>query len=179
LGRVFLAFRCFFAILFRGRLSPEAIERLGLMPRTAQPSAPAAPPRPAAPAADHIDGAVQMLSILQRDSRLIDFLMEDISAYDDEQIGAAVRSLHDQCRDSLGHYVHLAPVIDGVEGTLTHIAGTPAAADPSFVKFVGNVPAEPPKSGVLRHKGWRAEKVELPVPPHRSPVVAPAEIEIE
>jgi hypothetical protein len=177
LGRVFLAFRCFFAILFHGNISAESAERLGLVARAA--AAPAPAPRPAAPAADHIDGAVAMLAILQRDSRLIDFLMEDISAYEDDQIGAAVRSLHDQCRDSLAHYVKLAPIIDGVEGTATRIAGTPAAADPSFVKFVGNVPAEPPPGGVLRHKGWRAEKVELPAPPHRSPVVAPAEIEIE
>jgi hypothetical protein len=178
LGRVFLAFRCFFAILFHGNISAEAAERLGLVPRAA--AAPAAPPRPAAPAADHIDGAVAMLAILQRDSRLIDFLMEDISAYEDDQIGAAVRSLHDQCRGSLARYVQLAPIIDGVEGTATRILeGTPAATDPSLVKFVGNVPAQPPSEGVLRHKGWRVEKVELPAPPHRLRVVAPAEIEIE
>ena len=60
-------------------------------------------------------------AILQRDSRLIDFLMEDISPYSDDQVGAAVRNLHDQCRDTLDRYVHLAPVIDGVEGTFTKV----------------------------------------------------------
>ena len=49
-----------------------------------------------------------MLAILQRDSRLVDFLMEDIAAYSDDQIGAAVRELHDQCRDSIARYVTLA-----------------------------------------------------------------------
>ncbi len=59
-----------------------------------------------------------MIAILQRDARLVDFLMEDISGYADDQIGAAVRELHDQCRDSLARYITLEPVIiDGVEGT--------------------------------------------------------------
>jgi hypothetical protein len=47
------------------------------------------------------------------------------------------------------------------------------------LKFIGNVPAQPPDGGTLRHKGWRAEKVELPKPKHGAVVIAPAEIEIE
>ena len=118
-----------------------------------------------------------MLAILQRDSRLVDFLMEDISGYSDDQIGAAVRELHDQCRDSLARYVTLSPVIDGVEGTY---AKAPAQ-DPNLVKFVGNVPAQPPAGGTLRHKGWRAAKVDLPALSGKqdASVIAPAEIEIE
>jgi len=45
-----------------------------------------------APKSGPADGAVQILSILQRDARLVDFLMEDVSAYSDEQVGAAVRA---------------------------------------------------------------------------------------
>src|SRR5262245_9503704 len=77
----------------------------------------AAAAAPAAPTVRTADGALQILGIMQRDSRLIDFLMEDIAAYSDDQIGAAVRELHDQCRDSIARYVTLTPVIDGVEGT--------------------------------------------------------------
>ncbi len=123
------------------------------------------------------DGALQMLAILQRDSRLIDFLMEDISSYADDQVGAAVRELHDQCRDSMGRYITLQPVIDGVEGTFAQAPSTDAAV----VKFVGNVPAKPPSGGTLRHKGWRAVKVELPALGARqdAKIVAPAEIEVE
>ena len=123
------------------------------------------------------DGALQMIAILQRDSRLVDFLMEDISGYADDQIGAAVRELHDQCRDALGRYVTLTPVIDGVEGTY---AKAPSK-DANVVKFVGNVPAKPPEGGTLRHKGWRAVKVDLPAIGGKQDVtiVAPAEIEIE
>jgi hypothetical protein len=173
LGRIILAFRGFFNILFQGTLSDDVILTLGL---TRPAPKPAAPPEPAA---DHIDGAVEMLAILQRDSRLIDFLMEDISAYDDEQIGAAVRSMHDQCKASLIRYVRLTPVIDAVEGTQASVANIAAADKPSLVKFIGNVPAQTPKSGTLRHKGWRAEKIELPKPKHGAVVIAPAEIEIE
>lgn len=181
MNRILLAFRCFFNILFHGVLSAETLERLHLTGRAAaaaRTAAAAAPPAaPAAPAVRTTDGALQLLGILQRDSRLVDFLMEDISAYSDDQVGAAVRELHDQCRDSVARYVSLAPVIDGVEGTFVQAP----SKDPNVVKFVGNVPAKPPSGGTLRHKGWRASKVELPAITGRQDpqVIAPAEIEIE
>jgi len=163
LSRIFLAFRAFFAILFGNPLPVELKP-----PAPAKPAAPAkaAPPPPPNPA-----HALQLLAILQRDSRLLDFLMED------KQIGAAVRSLHDQARDSLGRYLSLQPVIDGVEGAYTRPATTDAAA----VKFIGNVPATRPEGGILRHKGWRATKVDLPAlnPKQDATIIAPAEIEIE
>ncbi|HEX3877865.1 MAG TPA: DUF2760 domain-containing protein [Bryobacteraceae bacterium] len=175
MNRIGLAFRSFFALLFGGALSDELIRDLGLVKREAVP-----PPRPTPPPAPLVrtsDGALQMVAILQRDSRLIDFLMEDISGYADDQIGAAVRELHDQCRDSLTRYIKLEPVIDGVEGTY---AKAPSK-DPNLVKFVGNVPAKPPEGGTLRHRGWRASKIDLPTigAKQDAAVVAPAEIEIE
>ena len=142
-------------------------------PTAAIPSSPVAAP----PVVKASDGALQMLSILQRDARLLDFLMEDISGYADDQIGAAVRELHDQCRESVARYVALQPVIDGVEGTFTQAP----SSDPNAVKFVGNVPAQPPAGGILRHRGWRAAQVDLPAPSGQRDVtiLAPAEIEIE
>ena len=170
--RILLAFRCFFNILFHGALSAEALGVLHLARREQPASA-----KPAAASKTPADGALQILAILQRDSRLVDFLMEDIGSYSDDQVGAAVRELHDQCRDSLARYVILQPVIDGVEGT-------PARApsgDPHAVRFIGNVPATPPSAGTLRHKGWRATKVDLPslAAKEDTSIVAPAEIEIE
>ena len=172
MNRILLAFRCFFNILFHGALSAEALGVLKLARREQ-----AAPAKPAAPSRTPADGALQILTILQRDSRLVDFLMEDIASYSDDQVGAAVRELHDQCRDSLARYVALQPVIDGVEGT-------PARApsgDPKAVRFIGNVPATPPSGGTLRHKGWRAAKVDLPglTAKEDTTIIAPAEIEIE
>jgi hypothetical protein len=166
-----LAFRCWFDVLFRGRLSDRDALALGLTH--------AAAPLPAAPTTMRTaGGALQLLAVLQRDARLVDFLMEDISGYPDEQVGAAVRELHAQCRQSLARYVSLVPVIDGVENARTTVPGD--AADPARVRFIGNVPAEPPRAGILRHRGWRAEKVELPAAPGADvSVIAPAEIEVE
>jgi hypothetical protein len=179
LNRIVLAFRCFFNLLFSGELSPETLTALNLTRRGAAPAASpkAASAAPAAPTVRTSDGALQLLAILQRDSRLVDFLMEDIAAYSDDQVGAAVRELHDQCRDSVARYVKLEPVVDGVEGTYAKAPGK----DASLVKFVGNVPAQPPAGGTLRHKGWRATKVDLPALPTKqdATVIAPAEIEIE
>lgn len=168
MSRILLAFRAFFAILF-GLPLPREIKTPAPAPRPAAAKAEPQPPNPAY--------ALQLLAILQRDSRLVDFLMEDIASYDDDQIGAAVRSLHDQARDSLARYLSLQPVIDGVEGAYTR----PATTDPAAVKFIGNVPAGKPEGGVLRHKGWRAAKVDLPVlnPKQDASFIAPAEIEVE
>jgi hypothetical protein len=171
--RLILAFRSFFSILFSGALSDDLAAALGLSRRAVAKPAPAPTTAPATAS----DGALQILAILQRDSRLIDFVMEDVSAYSDDQVGAAVRSLHDQCRDALNRYVQLAPVIDGVEGTFTRLA----SIDPSSVKLLGNVPPKPPPGGILRHKGWRCLKVDLPVLQGKQDVmvIAPAEVEIE
>ena len=178
MSRILLAFRAFFNILFHGRLSDALASSLGLSRRAAAPASAAKPSASAAaPAVQTSDGALQMLGILQRDSRLLDFLMEDVAAYSDDQIGAAVRELHDQCRDSVSRYVTLQPVIDGVEGTFVQAP----SKDPNLVKFVGNVPAKAPSGGTLRHKGWRAAKVNLPALAAKqdATILAPAEIEIE
>ena len=176
MNRILLAFRCFFEILFHGALSPNALGALKLARREQPAPGPKGTP-PAAALRTPADGALQILTILQRDSRVVDFLMEDIASYSDDQVGAAVRELHDQCRDSLARYVTLQPVIDGVEGTPVKAP----SGDPHVVRFIGNVPAAPPSGGTLRHKGWRAAKVDLPAlaAKEETSIIAPAEIEIE
>ena len=176
MSRIVLAFRSFFAILFSGKLPVDIAHELGFSQKKGRPApskatTPARTPQPS-------DGALQILGILQRDARLIDFLMEDIAAYSDDQVGAAARSLHQQCRDSLNRYLRLAPVIDGVEGSFTKLDSN----DPATVKLLGNVPVNgKAPGGVLRHKGWKAEKIDLPpiALSASSIVIAPAEIEIE
>ncbi|HLH37975.1 MAG TPA: DUF2760 domain-containing protein [Bryobacteraceae bacterium] len=166
MNRIAFAFRSFFSILFRGSLAADIAQAFGYVKAAPVRVAPA--PRQPGPA----EGAVQILAILQRDSRLIDFLMEDISGYSDEQVGAAVRDVQQKARKSLERYLQLTPVIDGVEGTYTK-------ADASDVKLIGNVPANgKAPGGLLRHKGWRAAKVDLPNS-QVGDVLAPAEIEVE
>ena len=170
MNRISQAFRSFFSILFSGVLPADIAQAFGyskVIPIKATPA-----PKPQS---GPEDGAVQILSVLQRDARLVDFLMEDISAYSDEQVGAAVRDVQLQSRQTLERYLKLQPVIDGVEGDFTKTEGLAAAS----VKLVGNVPPSGKAAGgLLRHKGWKAEKVDLPsLPPGN--ILASAEIEVE
>ncbi len=101
--------------------------------------------------------------------------MEDLSTYADAQIGQAVRDVHSGCRESLGRYVTLSPVMAEEEGRQTTIA---SGLDPARIKVVGNV-GTPPVRGVLRHRGWEATRVNLPpLPSAGRTIVAPAEIEV-
>ena len=173
MSRISLAFKSFFSILFGNELPDAVAKAFGYVKQTAVKPA----PKPA-PEVRTSDGALQVLSILQRDARLIDFLMEDISGYSDDQIGAAVRTMHEQSRAALSRYLTLRPVVDGVEGTPTRIE----SRDPGMVKLLGNVPPDGKASqGILRHRGWKVEKVDLPKlnPNQNMTVLAPAEIEIE
>jgi len=122
------------------------------------------------------DRAVQVLALLQRDGRLVDFLMEDLTGYPDAQVGAAARDVHTGCRDSLARYITLAPVMNEEEG---HPLTVERGIDPARLKIVGNAPASPPLRGVLRHRGWEATRIELPplLTTGRT-IVAPAEIEV-
>jgi hypothetical protein len=170
LSRIPLAFRAFFSILFRGQLGADIALALGFQKK----AAPAPPPSKATPA----DGALQLLGILQRESRLVDFLMEDLAGLPDEQVGAAVRPIHEQSRAALARLVKLTPIIDGVEGAYTRLV----SVDTSAVRVLGNAPANTTiEGGTLRHKGWRAEKVNLPGLGRGDDagIVAPAEIEVE
>src|ERR1044072_8265170 len=99
--RISYAFRSFFRILSSGEIPGDVAQEL------IQPTDEIAPP-PVEVAtlqrespADSADRAVQILAILQRDGRLIDFFTEDIAPYSDQQIGAAVRDLHQSCKNAL------------------------------------------------------------------------------
>jgi hypothetical protein len=176
LNRILLAFRAFFALLFGGKLPDDLVAELGLTSR----SAPASKPPPAPPALQIkvSDGALQLLGMLQRDARILDFLMEEITPYSDEQVGAAAREVHDSAREIVIRHFAPVPVVDAMEGSLA----TPPDGNPALVKYIGNVPASgPPPAGVLRHRGWRATAVTLPLLNSRQDlaVLAPAEIEVE
>ena len=175
MSRFSAAFSSFFSILFSGVLPDQVAAEFGFT--KAKPTAVAPPPEPKIKVAD---GALQLLQILQRDSRLLDFFMEDIQSYADEQIGAAVRSIHTDSRAALNRHFTLAPVIDGVEGTYQKLdAGKPP--DPNRIKLIGNVPASGKvPGGTLRHRGWLASDVTLPPLGKQDPsILAPAEIEVE
>lgn len=176
MNRILLAFRAFFALLFGGKLPDDLVAELGLA-RKAAPVA-KAPPAPPVPQIKATDGALQLLGMLQREARILDFLMEDIAPYSDDQVGAAARDVHDSARDILIRHFAPGPVIDAMEGSVA----TPPDGNPALVKYIGNVPSTgKPPAGVLRHRGWRAAAATLPSLNSRQDlaVLAPAEIEVE
>jgi Domain of unknown function (DUF2760) len=176
LNRIVLAFRAFFALLFSGKLPEDMVSELGLAPKA--PPKPEPPPRPVTPEFKPADGALQLLGILQNEGRVLDFFMEDIGPYSDDQVGAAAREVHEKTREALIRHFAPAPVIDAVEGSVAN----PPDGNPAFYKYVGNVPASgKPPAGTLRHKGWKATAVSLPKMNTRQDlaVLAPAEIEVE
>jgi hypothetical protein len=181
--RVVSAFRCFLSILLHAQI-PEDIAQKLIKPAAAIPQAPPAVAPSVSrlkeverPSAESFDRAVQMLALLQRDGRLIDFLAENISTYPDAQIGAAVRTIHDTCRQVLDQYVKLEPILNSEEDEPVMV---PAGFDPAAIKLIGNVAGEPPVRGVLRHKGWRVKEMNLPALPQGAGrmVVTPAEVEL-
>lgn len=118
------------------------------------------------------------LSILQRDGRLLDFFDEDLSLYDDEQIGAAVRSIQEDCKKTIKKYIDAKPVLEAEEGEIVRIE---QGFDIDAIKLVGNVSGEPPFEGILKHRGWKAGKKEIPKLSdiRDSGIIIPAEVEIQ
>ena len=133
--------------------------------------------KPEAPKSNPDHDAVYALTLLQREGRLIDFLKEDISAFADDQIGAAVRKIHADCGKALEDYFQIVPVVDSAEGESTTIA---AGFDPTEYEITGNVSGEPPFNGTLGHKGWKAKAVKLPQRQKgKNPlIIHPAEVEV-
>jgi hypothetical protein len=160
------AFRAFLSLIFHGRLADDIVAAF---------SAPVVVATPAA-APDTADRAAQVLAVLQRDGRLVDFLMEELGGYPDAQVGAAVRDVHAGCRQALAKYATLTPVLDDEEGSTVTVD---RGADPARIRLVGNVAGSPPFRGVLRHRGWEATRLELPpLPSTGRTIIAPAEVEV-
>ncbi len=121
---------------------------------------------------------LRLLAVLQRDGRLVDFLQEEIDAYSDAEVGAAVRDIHRGCRKALRDYLSIEPVMPGAEESNVTV---PADFDASAIRLSGHVSGSPPFRGVLKHHGWRVTSVQLPALPGsqgHSAVLAPAEVEI-
>jgi hypothetical protein len=196
--RLWLAIKCFFLVLFARRLPADAAlllpaealkgralaageaespPSIGGVPELDSTQPMTAPIREKIAAGDGNGAAVQLLAILQREGRLLDFLQEDVDGYPDAQIGAAVRDIHRGCKKALAEHMPLEPVLREKENAQVRVD---PGFDPSRIRLVGNVVGEPPFTGALRHHGWRIGKVTLPAPARGTDpsVVAPAEVEL-
>jgi hypothetical protein len=175
LTRLWFSWSCWLRVLFDGAFAarvfglaraPEKLAELGSSAVLASSSAP--------PVA--LDAALQLLGLLQREGRLIDFLQQDISAFPDADVGAAARVVHEGCQRALRGHARVASVRSELEGAeVTVLDG-----DLSELKLTGNVTGTAPYRGVLRHRGWRIESLQLPtrVGSQDLTIVAPAEVEL-
>jgi hypothetical protein len=182
---LWLAFVCFFRILFGRKLPPAAAAYLPEPPKKELPP-PAAPEMPkevkpepprAGTAQLHREGALALLALLQREGRLVDFLRDSVDGASDADIGRAAREVHRACRRVLDQYLTFEPVMPGEEEAKVAV---PKGFDPAEVRLIGEAKGEPPYRGTLRHHGWRVVDAKLPALADGvdRTVIAPAEVEL-
>lgn len=174
LSRFGLSLSCAFRILFEQAFA-EKVAGLGVEEASVDALPAASGPVAPAPVPPTSSDALQLLSLLQREGRFIDFVQQEIAAFSDADIGAAARLVHEGCRRALHQHGRIVSVRSEAEGA-------PLTLDRASddVKLVGNVTGSAPFRGVLRHRGWRVEQLELPklIGSHDPKLVAPAELEL-
>jgi hypothetical protein len=176
MGRLWLAFRLFFQVLFSAERANQMRALESAPPPSAQSPAPPPEPAPALPPSGRSD-ALSLLETLQREARLLDFLQEDIASYSDQQVGSAVREVHRACGGVLERLIGIAPVVSTQEGSQVTVGAEDSAAR---FRLVGRV-ADRPATGTLVHAGWRAQRCDIPHwsgPEDARLILAPAEVEI-
>ena len=180
LERIWLSWVCGFRILFDAAFAArvaalrEAAAAPEALPLPAEsPKVVAAPV--AAESLSSTRGALQLLSLLQREGRFIDFVQQEVTGFGDADIGAAARLVHEGCRRALHDHARVVSVRNEAEGSRLTIER--ASAD---LKLVGNVSGSAPFRGVLRHRGWRVVGLSLPrwVGEQDPEIVAQAELEL-
>jgi hypothetical protein len=202
-SRLFYAWVVYFRVLFDGMFAaqvkalpanaiPEAYEKALPEPKKAEEKEAEEPkkeePKKAEPNKEEpkkveepkkpdLAPALQLLALLQREGRFVDFLEEDVASFSDADIGAAARVVHAGCRKALREHVKLEPLRDEDEGKKITLD---EGFDPASVKLTGNVQGKGPFTGTLRHRGWRAKSVALPeaVAGHDAKIIAQAELEL-
>lgn len=178
-----MALGAFFRVVFDARFAAD-LRNLGAG-ASAQPEPEPEPepaPEPAEPTPAPLqthdpDAALQLLAILQREGRLLDFLQEDLTGAPDDAVGAAAREVHQRCSKALAEHITLVPIRNEEEEAQVTVESGFSASE---ISLVGAVSGQPPFQGRLRHRGWRASQIDLPrlSPGHDCSLLAPAEIEL-
>lgn len=185
-SRLSLAFSAFFKAAgdaeFAARVRDDQVGPVAAAPVPPPAPAPAPAPAPVAPAPTPLrvntpESALQLLTLLQREARLIDFANENLASYADADIGAAARVVHEGCARVLKEHFTIAPVRTEAEGSRVTLE---EGFDAASVRLTGNVVGKAPFKGTLSHRGWRALEVRLPqlAKEHDASVIAPAEVEL-
>ncbi len=178
-ARIALAFAAFFRVLFSAAYAGRVarLESGEATPPT--PAAPPAAPKPEAPKlrSAPTDSALQLLGLLQREGRFLDFIQEDVAGFSDAEVGAAARVVHESVRKALQGHLELERVRSEPEGSRIQV---PQGFSANEIRLTGNVVGEAPFTGTLTHAGWRAKRFELPQLSEGNDlrVLAPAEVEL-
>ena len=121
--------------------------------------------------------ALQVLGLMQREARFVDFIQEDVAGYSDAEIGAAARVVHEGCRKVIKEHFKLVPVRDESEGSRITVA---PGFDTTAIRLTGNVVGQAPFTGTLTHRGWKVSQMQLPqlTDEKAAEIVAQAEVEL-
>lgn len=183
-ARILLAWVAYFRVLFDPHFAGRFVQlregKLALpAPEEEKPKAKEKPKKEPAVVLKEAtpDAALQLLALLQREGRFVDFLEEDVSGFSDADIGAAARVVHDGCKKAMDEHFTIEPVHEKDEGAAVKVE---AGFDAHAIRLTGNVVGEPPFKGSLSHRGWRCTEVRLPKMSegHDPRVIAPAEVEL-
>ncbi len=121
---------------------------------------------------------IAFLGMMQEKGRLVDFLMDDIKGYADEEVGQAARVVYDGCRAVLLEHLTIAPLHDGEEGAKVTV---PEGYRTTDFQLSGKLSGPAPFEGTLLHRGWKVSKAKLPkvvVGKGELPNLAPAQVEV-
>ena len=123
------------------------------------------------------DAALQLLGLLQKEARFIDFIKEEVTAYSDADVGIAARVVHEGCNKAINEYFSLESVRSEQEGSQVTLQ---KGFDASQVRLTGNIVGNAPFTGELVHKGWQVTKISLPklTAGHNAKIIAAAEVEL-
>ena len=124
----------------------------------------------------NIDG-VFLLSLFQKQGRLVDFLQQDIASFSNAEVGEAARVVHDGCARVLGDYFTLEAIRAEEEGALVSVD---TDYNLSEITLTGNLRGSAPYRGELLHHGWKICDQHPPeqLDPKARFIVQPAEIEV-
>jgi hypothetical protein len=172
-ARLGMAFRLAFSSAFARQIQAglKALER-----KEPPPPAQKAPAPTASPERSQASGLF-VVSALQREGRLVDFLQQDLGGFSDEEVGTAARVVHAGCAKVLKQYFQLEPAVNAAEGASFTV---PAGFDAERIRLTGNVTGQPPFKGTVKHHGWAAKEVRLPAMAEglNPRILAPAEVEL-
>lgn len=123
------------------------------------------------------EAALQLLGLLQKEARFLDFIQENVAAYSDADVGIAARVVHEGCSKVIKEHFSLDTVFHEQEGSKITLE---QGFDATRVRLTGNIVGNAPFTGHLIHKGWQVNQIHLPklTAGHDAKIIAPAEVEL-